>query len=108
MDAEGVTHERFTVCDPSRSPFRTLGKRPMTTYLKLSDEELLERLHRRAAAHEAELVEEQTSGAWNVRLMRYNALGDADTKGGVKVMSANGPDPRTARETLLYMVENAS
>jgi hypothetical protein len=80
----------------------------LNPYLNLSDEQLLGRLHRMAATHEAELVEEHTSGAWNVRFMRYNALGDPDAKGGVKVMSANGPDQRTARETLLYMVDNAT
>ena len=41
-----------------------------------TDEELLERLHQAAAAHEAELVEQQASGVWEVRFMRYNALSD--------------------------------
>jgi hypothetical protein len=80
----------------------------MTTFLNLSDVQLLQRLHRMAAAHDAELVEEQAFGAWSVRFMRYNALGDPDLKRGVTVVSANGPDQRTARETLLYMVDDAS
>jgi len=75
----------------------------VSSYPDFSDEQLLDRLRQLAAFRYGELVEEQESGTWRVRFVKYAEPDEP----GLVILSAEAPDLRHAREVLLLAAESS-